>query len=202
MRSPDPDKLAALLQQLAAVKETHARLLGLVADLVGPTGDPAACRLAREGEYWSVGYAGSVARIRDCKGLGYLAQLVARPHVEIHATDLTGAIAEAAIPGLDRQARAAYEHRLAELHDREDPASRAEVAAIAGEVARAVGLGGRDRAAGAAERARINATRTIKDAIGRIARADRDLGRHLAVSVRTGAFCCYEPHVARTWLLT
>src|SRR3954452_20392107 len=90
MRSPDPDKLAALLEQLTAVKETHARLLGLVSELVGPGAEVTACRLVREGEYWTVANGGAVTRIRDCKGLGYLAHLLARPHVEIHASDLVG----------------------------------------------------------------------------------------------------------------
>ena len=202
MHAPDPDKLAALLHELAAVKQAHARLLDLVSELVGAPKDPAACRLAREGEYWSLAHAGAVTRVRDCKGVGYLARLVAQPRVEIAAIDLAGTSGEAAAPLLDRSARAAYARRLDDLRARDDSAARAEAAAIARELARAVGLGGRDRATGAAERARINATRTIKDAIGRIARGDRDVGRHLAASVRTGAFCCYDPHVPRAWLVT
>jgi hypothetical protein len=65
---------------------------------------------------------------------------------------------------------------------------------IAHELAAAVGLGGRDRQLGStAERARVNATRAIRSAISRITEADEDLGHHLATTVKTGAFCCYQP---------
>jgi hypothetical protein len=201
MNAPDPDKLTALLQQLAAVKQAHHRLLGLVSELVGGHGiDPLACRLTREGDFWTVANAGTVTRLRDCKGLGYLAALIAKPHVEIAAVELTGTTPELQEPALDRGAKAAYRERLVALRDRDDEAAREESEAIVRELARAVGLGGRDRATGSAERARINATRTIKDAIARIARADRELGHHLAVSVRTGAYCCYDPNVPRAWV--
>ncbi|MEO8702592.1 MAG: hypothetical protein ABI867_21290 [Kofleriaceae bacterium] len=201
MNAPDPAKLTALLQQLAAVKQAHHRLLGLVSELVGTeAADPLACRLTREADYWTVAHAGTVTRLRDCKGLGYLAMLVTRPHVEVAAVELTQTTPESQAPVLDRSAKAAYRERLAELRDRTDETAQLESQAITRELARAVGLHGRDRPTGAAERARINATRTIKDAIGRIARGDRELGHHLAVSVRTGAYCCYDPNIPRTWV--
>jgi hypothetical protein len=201
MNAPDPDKLAALLQQLAAVKQAHHRLLGLVSELVGSHGiDPTAGRLIREGDFWTVAHAGTVTRLRDCKGLGYLAVLIAKPHVEIAAVELTGMPSELQEPVLDRCAKTAYRERLLALRDRDDVAACEETEAIVRELARAVGLGGRDRTSGSFERARINATRTIKHAIDRIARADRDLGHHLAVSVRTGAYCCYDPNVPRAWI--
>jgi non-specific serine/threonine protein kinase len=51
--------------------------------------------------------------------------------------------------------------------------ARAEVDALTGELARAVGLGGRDhRAASHAERARLNVTRAIRAAMANLARAD------------------------------
>ncbi|MGH2713244.1 MAG: hypothetical protein ACRDM7_05040, partial [Thermoleophilaceae bacterium] len=61
-------------------------------------------------------------------------------------------------------------------------------------LARAVGLGGRDRPSGSgAERARVNATRAIRAAIRRIEECDPSLGRHLDRAVRTGIFCVYDP---------
>ena len=61
------------------------------------------------------------------------------------------------------------------------------------ELARAVGLGGRDRkAASTAERARLNVTRALRSAIRNIAEVVPPLGRHLDAAVRTGVFCCYE----------
>jgi hypothetical protein len=41
-----------------------------------------------EGEYWTLVYGGEVVRLRDSKGLHYLAQLIARPGQPIHVADL------------------------------------------------------------------------------------------------------------------
>jgi hypothetical protein len=65
---------------------------------------------------------------------------------------------------------------------------------LADELARAVGLGGRDRRAGSAsERARINVQRRIRDVLTRVAELDASLGRHLELHVKTGVFCSWEP---------
>jgi hypothetical protein len=114
---------------------------------------------------------------------------------------------------LDATAKAAYRARLeelrAELEEAEgfnDPAraanARRETDFLVGELARAVGLGGRDRRAAAhAERARLNATRAIRAAMAKLARADPALGRHLAWTIRTGRYCCYtpDPRVPIAW---
>jgi hypothetical protein len=71
-----------------------------------------------------------------------------------------------------------------------------------GHLARAVGLGGRDRRAAAhAERARVNVTRVIRAAVANLARVHPGLGRHLAVTVRTGRYCAYtpDPRVPIAW---
>jgi len=71
---------------------------------------------------------------------------------------------------------------------------RHELEQIATELARGLGLGGRQRRAGAAvERARINVQRRLREAIRRIGEQDAKLGRYLDRSVRTGTFCAYEP---------
>ena len=65
---------------------------------------------------------------------------------------------------------------------------------LVAELARAVGLGGRDRrAASHAERARLNASRAIRAAMAHLARANPALGRHLTATVRTGRYCAYLP---------
>jgi hypothetical protein len=114
---------------------------------------------------------------------------------------------------LDATAKAAYRTRLtelgAELEEAEagnDPAratrARQEMDFLVGELARAVGLGGRDRRAAAhAERARLNATRAIRAAMANLARVHPSLGRHLAATVRTGRYCAYtpDPRVPIAW---
>jgi hypothetical protein len=109
------------------------------------------------------------------------------------------------IPLLDDQAKTAFRERIAELREELEQAesfndperaaqARAELAFVAGELAAAVGLGGRDRRpASDSERARVNVTRAIRTALKRIAAYDSDLGRSLNAAIRTGAFCVYEP---------
>jgi tetratricopeptide (TPR) repeat protein len=204
----------------------------------GPEAPTATLRL--EGEIWTVSGGAGVVRLKDRKGLQYLATLLERPDVEIHAIDLVGGPvgaagrgngAEAAAAGegdlsvsdggdagamLDPQAKAAYRERIAELreeveeaerfHDVERAArAREELEFIGAELARAVGLGGRDRrASSAAERARVNVTRAIRGAVRAIAEHDARLGHHLERSVRTGVFCAYQPGPAGpdTWRVT
>ena len=60
----------------------------------------------------------------------------------------------------------------------------------------------RDRvAASAAERARVNVSRTIGAVMKKIASASPALGQHLTATVRTGYFCSYVPdtRVAIAW---
>jgi tetratricopeptide (TPR) repeat protein len=47
----------------------------------------------KEGEYWIVGYGGKSLRLKDSKGLGYLAHLLRHPTTEFHVLDLAGGIA-------------------------------------------------------------------------------------------------------------
>ena len=47
----------------------------------------------KEGESWTVGYGGNSSRLKDTKGLGYLAHLLHHPGVEFHVLDLVGGIA-------------------------------------------------------------------------------------------------------------
>ncbi len=165
--------------------------------------------LTREGDHWTIRGEGGTIRLRDSRGLDMLARLVAQPGREIHALELTGA-REAGVDGhagemLDRDARDRYRARLGEIEAERDKAQAwndagrverlaAEEEALRGELARAVGLGGRARRAGdASERARVNAQRRLADAIRRIQDGHAALGAHLARSVRTGIYCCYDP---------
>jgi hypothetical protein len=170
----------------------------------------------RDGEVWTLRYAGREVRLRDSKGLRDLHVLLTRPGTAVAALDLAGGApgrGPAADTGevIDAQARTAYRDRLREL---EEAAAEADAAADIGRGARiaaerdalvealtqAYGLGGRVRRAGSdAERARTAVTARVKDAIRRIGGAHPDLGRHLARSVRTGTFCVYDPDPPARW---
>jgi hypothetical protein len=99
-------------------------------------------RIHRDGDYWTIRYDGVECRLRDTKGLHFLARLLARPGEEIHALELVsegGAEPPSQLPSapsaaaaldrlgmhsaglgdsgevLDAQAKAAYKRRLREL---------------------------------------------------------------------------------------
>ena len=106
---------------------------------------------------------------------------------------------------LDQQAKREYKRRLVELSEefeglRERGANqraeevRSEIDFLKREIVRAVGLGGRDRRAGAAaERARLNVTRAIKSAIEKIGERCVPLGELLDRAIVTGSFCSFVP---------
>lgn len=91
----------------------------------------------RDGEYWSIAFDGDAFRLRDSKGLGYIAHLLARPGGELHplamaasrgltppgpgdvtrhrSGELDGDGPQDCGEVLDPQARAAYKNRLIDL---------------------------------------------------------------------------------------
>ena len=165
----------------------------------------------REGEYWSVVFEGRTVRVRDLKGMRYLAQLLTHPGREFHVLDLVAAetgqqtaLGDAGAM-LDEGAKTAYRRRLAEIEDDIEQAralgdetreaqADAERDLLVRELARAIGLGGRDRrAASASERARSGVTRAIRQGIARIGEHEPQLGEHLNRAVRTGTYCVYVP---------
>ena len=187
----------------------------------------------REGDCWSVGFDGRTARLRDSKGLQYLARLLANPGRELHALDLVAAgkasldtsrdpagarlVPDAGDAGhlLDGCAKEAYRRRLVEIEEDIQEAQAmgdvpragqadAEREVLVRELARAVGLGGRDRRAGSAsERARSAVTRAIRHGLTRIRQHNPSLGEHLDRTIRTGTFCAYRPdsRVSAEWKL-
>ena len=112
---------------------------------------------------------------------------------------------------LDQRAKRAYRARLEELDARiaeageqgdEGGAERArgERAAVARELAAALGLGGRDRGLGdPAERARKAVTERIRYSIARIAKVHPALADHLRASIVTGTACTYAAGDGVVW---
>jgi predicted ATPase len=201
---------------------------------------PEAASIRREGEYWAITYAGATLRLRDSKGLCYIAELVAYPEHSFHALDLaagtrTGSVGQgewseqssarkAYVEGnsphqpisdsagqmLDERAKRAYRLRVTELRSvlddakalgkvREAEDAEREILALTRELARAVGLSGRDRpTASTSERARISVGRAIRSVIDRIDRTGSALGPVLRATIKTGNFCCYTPDPAHS----
>jgi nucleoside-triphosphatase THEP1 len=171
----------------------------------------------REGDTWSLVFRGRRCSARNTKGIHDLARLLAQPGREMTALDLAAPLGQPPLGDLgdtvDAQARAAYRARLAELgveldeaeaagDDERSARAGAERDALVQQLANAYGLGGRGRRSGAAaERARTAVTARVRDAIRKIETLHPDLGRHLARSVRTGTFCCYDPDPLIHWEL-
>jgi len=162
----------------------------------------------REKDFWTIRYGDKLLRVKNSKGLGYIAQLLRYPEREIHALVLIGGAEMNGRGGageiLDSTARSDYRHRIRELREDLEEAerfndegraakARAALVELESHVAGAVGIGGRSRRASTdAERARVAVTKGIKAAIQQIRAMDPELGRHLSTAVSTGYFCCYH----------
>jgi tetratricopeptide (TPR) repeat protein len=188
---------------------------------------PASATLRCNGDYWIVSDGSTTAHLQDMKGLHYIGQLLRHPGKELHVLDLVGHGLDlvgrglddgdvrpgrkpgpsVGLPVLDPEARSAYRRRLSELReelaeaDAFNDIGRAERAgeidAITGQLAAAVGLGGRDRVTGSAgERARSTVTHAINAALRKIRRSLPALADELSLRLKTGTFCVYTPDPA------
>jgi len=214
----------ALLARLDVVVGVGAAaLLARLGVIASPSGPGVGCQVAtlrRDGAWWTAGCGDTQVRLASTKGLSYLAELVGHPGTERHALDLVDLVEglPAADTGIDRRllgdagglldapSRSAYRRRVAELRDEVEDALaledddraaglQCELDALVAELARAFGLGGRDRKAySTAEKARLNVTRALRAAVGRVTQALPVAGAVLDRRLRTGLFCAYEPH--------
>lgn len=169
----------------------------------------------REGEYWTLIYAGSTTRVKGCRGIEYLETLLRQPDRELLALDLLALgrtdgssdvrmPVEMGCPAIDGRARDEYQERLRALQDQLDvtmscgDAARAaelreEMEFLAGELCATLGMRGARQAASASERARTSVTKAVRNAVRRIGVGNAALGRYLGVTIRTGTFCSYQP---------
>ena len=216
----------ALARTEAAVARREAAELGM--QLPGPIGG-GAVRLAssgfvpvpvvptcrRRGRDWEIGALGRTIHVNHCRGIAYLAILLANPGREITALELaTAADSKRAVGGdgtpleLDDEATRRLRERLSELQSEidacdvtgeQDRAIRvhAERELLLARLRSAAGIDGSpsgpdDREA-AEERARIAVGKAIRRALARIAEADAELGQAFNFSVYTGRACVYIP---------
>jgi hypothetical protein len=131
-------------------------------------------------------------RLRDAKGLRHLARLLADPGREFHVVELEAAD-RPAMPAAVGPGGRAGAGELAVRPDLGDAGALLDATAKAAYQARLTELGAELEEAAHAERARLNVTRAIRAAMANLARANPVLGRHLAVTVRTGRYCAYTP---------
>lgn len=171
--------------------------------------------LRRYGHSWEVALGTRKMMVKDSRGMGYLAILVANPGFEIAAVELAGQPGSAQAraldsagssdPLLDEAAKRAYRRRLdelsADIEEHEDnhdlvnaERARMERDWLIEQLASAAGLHGSGRSfATASERARISVGKAIRRAIGHIGEADAVMGQELVRTVKTGHRCSYLP---------
>jgi len=124
-----------------------------------------------EGDYWTIAFDGRTVRLRNAKGLEYLATLLARPGERVAVMELVastrGRHPEAGRNGTTRPAH--------------------------GEMPVARNIAAERRRTLETQRARVSVTKAIRSALARIAAVHPALGEHLATTVRRGWSCSYTP---------
>jgi eukaryotic-like serine/threonine-protein kinase len=224
----DRERIAAMIEEAERLCD-ELGMTGLLERVAGLRGQTASSPsdldavFRHEGEFWTIAYEGQMFRLRDVKGLRYIALLLSSPGREVHVLELvnaaTGRAADARArlpdddvvtswssdfdPLLDDQARQSYGRRLGELEEELEQArdwgdtERAarlgdELDLLTQELARAVGLRGRERTFSTpAERARISVTKAIRTAIRLIDKQCPELAAHFDASIQTGRSCSY-----------
>lgn len=204
--------MAFLLEglRLAGLTEAVGGRVARGATAGRPSGDVG--RFSRSGGLWEAEFAGQRAVLADTKGCADLALLLASPRERIHCMELAGRLVEGdSGAAMDAKARAACQRHIQDLQadlaeaERDNDFARterisAELDAVIEQLSAAVGLGGRGRKLGdPAEKARTAVTWRIRNAIKKIAESHPPLGRHLEASIRTGAFCAYQPENPVRW---
>ncbi len=187
--------------------------------LVSRAGEPTKAGVfRREGDVWLLTFGTRSVRVLDSKGVADIAVLLASPGREVHVAELVGASGQmgdrlSVDQRVDGRALMAYRARLADLDEELDDAEamndleRAQRAAherdtLLEQLSSDLGLGGRARASDDwTERARKAVRTRIASALKKVEVEHPGLGRHLRASIRTGAFCVYDPPEPVVWHL-
>jgi pimeloyl-ACP methyl ester carboxylesterase len=170
---------------------------------------PARFDLRRDGEVWRLAAGGRETLLRDSKGLGDLARLIAHPGEGIHVLDLLGegggerhdvrrgdaTLDRRAVEGA-RQKLETLDAGLAEADAHNDLGRKerllAEREELLARLSADMGLRGKPRRLNdPIERARKAVTARLRDAILRVKTADPAVGEHLEGCVQTGILCTY-----------
>lgn len=169
----------------------------------------------RHGQIWILKYRGEIALMQDSRGLEYLARLLAEPHREIPAVLISAAVTgidprvSTGSSGtmLDEETRERYHDLQAELDEAKEnnelgriESLQRDINAMANEIAKATGLGGRLREKTDVDKVRKAVSGAIDRAIKEIADHHESLGRHLMNTIRSGTTFSYTPECQIDWL--
>lgn len=168
----------------------------------------------KEDEFWQIEYEGKSVLMNEIKGFIDISKLLEDPGKEVHCSELMGGILTDKKEILfDDQAKKQYHNRIAELqHDLEEAEMQNNTAAalklqkeydaLLEHLSSSLGLNRKTRKTGnSLEKARSAVTWRIRNAIQKIGKVHPALGKHLALSIKTGNFCSYKPEREIHWII-
>lgn len=191
----------AVLREITDILREHDRGTTPVVDHV----------FRREGQYWTITFAGKTIRMRASKGMLYLSYVLSGPGREFPAVELLAA-AEGAQPSpvrssageiLDPKAMVQYKTRATEIASEIEEARgnndfgrverlQGELESLADQISAAKGLGGRRRTVGDSnERARKAVGQAVTRAIEQIRKNHTSLAQHLNKHISLGTSLSY-----------
>jgi len=168
----------------------------------------------QEQDVWRIEFDSVEVILPDLKGYHDLSRLLGNPEEDQHCTDLMGGESsmDENMPVIDEQARRAYNEHIGNLQQEIEEAEQfndigrkerlqEELEQVVSHLHKSIGIGRKPRRLNApSDRARAAVTQRIRSAIKKISDHHPALGRHLANSVRTGAFCRYSPEESPGWI--
>jgi hypothetical protein len=185
------------------------------------TGAPTASDFTfkKQGQFWTVAYAGKTLFLQDSVGVAYLAHLLSNPGQDVAATQLRAVIAgqdeDLAVGSsdeiLDRKAVQEYKAELEDLKEQlveaeanndlgKKSSIQEQLVAIQDQLKTGTGLGGRLRKVPSdVERARQAVSVAIARTMKIIEKDHPPLWRHLKNALELGTHCSYSPDGTPTW---
>lgn len=158
-----------------------------------PAGDSATFK--QSGDYWEIQFGTDQLRLKDLRGLAYIAHLLRNPGREFHARQMVALFEthEAS----DRMATQQLIDLHEELTDAEAGNDLGRAAQLRARIDELGALWNTSSEAQVNERARISVTKRISIAMKRMSAHCPGLVRYLEATIKTGNFCGYRPDPAR-----
>jgi hypothetical protein len=173
----------------------------------------------RIGQMWAMKFQGEIRFIEDSRGMFYIARLLAEPTRDVPAVSLLAAAAGidprvatgTSGPLLTAETYKEYKRKYIEAQEELEEAERdndlgriqqakRERHALAVELARATGIGGRSRQKTDSERVRKSVSMAVSRAIETVGKEHDSLGRHLTATISSGLLFRYAPEPPIDWL--
>jgi tetratricopeptide (TPR) repeat protein len=167
----------------------------------------------KEDDLWHISFEGKLILATEAKGFYDLVTLLKRPEEQFHCTSLMGSSVDMnAEPMFDEKAKRSYQKKILELQEeirwsennndlQRTTTLHKEYDDIVDHLTSSLGLKGRIRKShDTLDKTRSAVTWRIRNAIQKIEKNHPMLGKHLALSIKTGLFCSYNPEKPIHWI--